>query len=260
LWPDAKKFAYIQPDYAYGRDIHLGTTTYWKKYLSGFQVVYEGWPPLYSTDFTPHITAVIASKPDVLYTSLWGGDWVTFVKQAKAYGLFEKMHVVSGAGQESFHGPGRDAPEGVLAGVRYWWLYPPHDQWDVGKEFVKGYYAMHTKYPYYTGEAAYTAFIAYKNAVEYLYATKGKWPDTADIVKTIEGMWIAAPGGWVQLRKDHELLASDVWGMTKYSTKIAGKYAGAGTDFPILEPTFVSGAEEITPPVGTPFVDWIKSW
>lgn len=261
LWPDAKKFAYIQPDYAYGRDIHMLTKFFWEKFLPGFEIVYEGWPPLYSPDFTPHITAAIESKPDVLYTSLWGGDWVTFVKQAKAYGLFEKIpHIVSGAGQESFHGPGTDAPEGVLAGVRYWWLYPSHTQWDTGREFVKGYYAMHKRYPYYTGEAAYTGFMAYKNAVEYLYETKGSWPDVDDLVETIEGMWIAAPGGWVQLRKDHELLADDVWGITKYTMELVDKYPGAGVDFPILDPVFVSVAEEIIPPVGMFLKDWLAKW
>jgi branched-chain amino acid transport system substrate-binding protein len=261
LWPEAKKVAYIQPDYAYGRDIYAETSLFWKKFLPGFEIVAEAWPPLYSTDYTPHIVKVIESKPDILYTSLWGGDWVTFLKQAKGYGLFQKIpHIIAGAGQESFHGPGTETPEGILAGVRYHWLWPPHELWPPQRDFVQGYYAMHKKYPYYTGEAAWTALMAYKNAVEYLYAQKGRWPDTPDIVKAIENMWLPAPGGWVQLREDHELVCADVNGITKYDPNIAKRYPGAGVDFPILDPVFVSPAEEIIPPTGMHLKDWIASW
>ena len=37
----------------------------------------------------------MSSQPDLLYTSVWGGDYVAFYKQALRYGLFDKMKVAT---------------------------------------------------------------------------------------------------------------------------------------------------------------------
>jgi len=62
-----------------------------KKVLPKSEVVSEGWPKLGTTDFSSHITKAIAAKPDLLVSSVWGGDYVAMYKQALQYGLFEKM-------------------------------------------------------------------------------------------------------------------------------------------------------------------------
>ena len=38
-----------------------------------------------------YVLKLIAAKPDAVYSSLWGGDFVTFCKQAKRYGFFDKV-------------------------------------------------------------------------------------------------------------------------------------------------------------------------
>ena len=82
------------------------------------QVVSESWPKLGTTDFTSHITKILSSEPDLLYTSVWGGDYVAFYKQALRYGLFDKMKVATTlAFGVAPHAIGKDHPEGVLAGV-----------------------------------------------------------------------------------------------------------------------------------------------
>src|SRR6202011_2899334 len=90
-WPDVKKIAHIHPDYSYGRNAfdHFGIIM--KKLLPKSEVVSEGWPKLGTTDFSSHITKAIAAKPDLLFTSVWGGDYVAMYKQALQYGLFDKM-------------------------------------------------------------------------------------------------------------------------------------------------------------------------
>ncbi|HET7786523.1 MAG TPA: ABC transporter substrate-binding protein, partial [Myxococcales bacterium] len=81
-WPDVKKVAHIHPDYSYGRNCYDHFSIVTKKLLPGAKNVSEAWPKLFSTDFTPHITKSLAAKPDLLVTSLWGGDYVAFYKQA----------------------------------------------------------------------------------------------------------------------------------------------------------------------------------
>jgi ABC-type branched-subunit amino acid transport system substrate-binding protein len=86
-YPNIKKIAGINQDYAWGRDSWLIFETAMKKLMPQVQVVKTLWPPLGNTDFTAHISALMGSEPDVVHSSLWGGDAVTFSKQAMGMGL-----------------------------------------------------------------------------------------------------------------------------------------------------------------------------
>src|SRR5256714_7207913 len=141
-WPDIKKVAHIHPDYSYGRNCfdHFSIVT--KKLLPGAQNVSEAWPKLFSTDFTPHITKTLGAKPDLLVTSLWGGDYVAFYKQALQHGLYSKMKVATtlalGSAPQAI---GKDHPEGVLGGVHANspFSYPAGNRWPLNKTFVEKY-------------------------------------------------------------------------------------------------------------------------
>src|SRR5881409_3690225 len=85
-WPKTKKIAHIHPDYSYGRNAfdHFGIVM--KKMLPSAENRSEGWPKLGTTDFSSHITKTISSKPDLVVSSVWGGDYVAMYKQALRYG------------------------------------------------------------------------------------------------------------------------------------------------------------------------------
>src|SRR5437588_9902092 len=94
-WPDVKKVAHIHPDYSYGRNCfdHFSIVT--KKLLPKASNVSEAWPKLFPVPFTPHITKTLGAKPDLLVTSLWGGDYVACYKQALQHGLFTTLKVAT---------------------------------------------------------------------------------------------------------------------------------------------------------------------
>src|SRR4029077_2454548 len=81
-WPKARRIAHSHPDYSYGRNAFDHVKIVMKKLMPTAEVVSEGWPNLGSTDFTSHITKAISSKPDLLVSSVWGGDYVALYKQA----------------------------------------------------------------------------------------------------------------------------------------------------------------------------------
>ena len=83
-WPNVRKIAHIHPDYSYGRNASEHFTLAIERLLPGTEVVSENWPKLGTADFTVHITKIMSSQPDLLYTSVWGGDYVAFYKQACA--------------------------------------------------------------------------------------------------------------------------------------------------------------------------------
>jgi branched-chain amino acid transport system substrate-binding protein len=248
-WPDVKKVAHIHPDYAYGRNCfdHFSVVT--KKMLPKAQNVSEAWPKLFSTDFTPHITKTLAAKPDLLVTSVWGGDYISFYKQALQHGLFSKMKVATtlalGTAPQAV---GKDHPEGVLAGVHanYHFSYPPGNRWPLNKTFVEKYHAKFNEYPNFQAEGAYTATYMLKTAIEKANKLTGGWPDDDTIIAQIEGMMIAGPGGYVYIRPDNHQGYKDA--ITGFSKNVP-EYP-----FPILDPARIITIpiRNITAPPGWP--------
>src|SRR5215471_7810457 len=117
-WPKAHRVAHIHPDYSYGRNAFDHVRIVMQKLMPGSQVVSEGWPKLGTTDFASHITKAIAAKPDLLFSSVWGGDYVALYKQALRYDMFKKMKFSSTlAFGVAPHAIGKDHPEGIIAGV-----------------------------------------------------------------------------------------------------------------------------------------------
>src|SRR5713101_705150 len=205
-WPDVKKIAHIHPDYSYGRNAfdHFGIIM--KKLLPKSEVVSEGWPKLGTTDFSSHITKAIASKPDLLVSSVWGGDYVAMYKQALQYGTFDKMKFATTlALGVAPHAIGKDHPEGVIAGchANYYFTYPSGNRWPPNKTFVEKYHARWKEYPNFQAEGAYTATMMLKGAIEKANHFLGGWPDDDAIISQLEGMGYAGPGGYVYIRPDN---------------------------------------------------------
>jgi branched-chain amino acid transport system substrate-binding protein len=90
-WPGVKKVATIAPDYAYGRDAVAAFVEYMKKLQPDVEIVDQEWPKLGEPDFTPFITAQMGKKPDAVFCDVFGGDFVTFVKQAAPLGYFKAI-------------------------------------------------------------------------------------------------------------------------------------------------------------------------
>ena len=108
-----KKIVTIAPDYEWGRLEHEGFVQPFKKMRPEVEFVGEYWPKLGEKDYTPYITAILSKNPDIVWSGLWGGDIIGFIKQAKGYGFFEKFTYVGNAESSSLHALGADAPEGI---------------------------------------------------------------------------------------------------------------------------------------------------
>ena len=114
-----KRVATMSPDYAFGQDLTRAFVTHLKKIRPDIEIVDQQWPKLGEADYTPFINAQLAKKPDAIFTSLWGGHFVTFAKQAKPLRYFEavKFNVLA-AGEagaiETAKAMGDDYPLGHL--------------------------------------------------------------------------------------------------------------------------------------------------
>ncbi len=253
--PNTKTIAGINPDYAWGRDSWQIFETAMKKLMPQVQIVGTWWPKLFTTDYTAHISAVIGSGAEIIHSALWGGDAVTFTKQALELGLFKKARMAYSRGEPYPQEVGKEFPEDQIiccAGTHYF-LYPPHDKWPLNKWFVEEYQKRYGKYPTYPCYHAFQALYAYKAAVEKAAALVGGWPTQEEIAQAMVRLSIETPSGHLSIREDHNGIEDVLLGFTKLTPNYP---------FPILDPNRmeVFPAHMVNAPVGIRTEDWINSW
>ena len=248
-WPGMKKIAHIHPDYSYGRNAFDHFNIAMKKLSGNIEIVSEAWPKLGTTEFTAHITRTISAKPDLLFCSVWGGDYVALYKQALRYDMFKQMKFATTlAFGIAPHALGKDHPEGAVSGVHanYHFLYPTGDRWPLNAQFVKNYHARWKEYPNFEAEGAYTALHMLRVAVEKANQLVGGWPDDDAIIAMLEGLMYAGPSGYNYIRPDNHQGYKD--GITGYSMN------RAEFPFPVPDPAriLVVPIRNITAPPGWP--------
>ncbi|MCX8070348.1 MAG: ABC transporter substrate-binding protein [Thermodesulfovibrionales bacterium] len=218
--PNWKKIAYIGPDYAYGRDQWLELKYGLDKLGVKYEVVGEYWPKLYEPDYTSYITAILRAKPDILVTGFWGGDTVAFIKQAKAYGLFDKMkyfHPDAGGNYELFAAMGDELPDGLILSARHHNNWPPTKE---NKAFVDKFFKATGRYPSYAAQGAYAGIHFIAQAIEKV----GNPNDTEALVKALEGMKLKLPEdpeGFTSYidPKTHQIVQVQAIGVTEKNDK-----------------------------------------
>src|SRR5216110_1315490 len=248
-WPKSKRIAHIHPDYSYGRNAFDHIKIVMKKMMPQAEIVSEGWPKLGTTDFSSHITKAIAAKPDLIVSSVWGGDYVALYKQALRYGMFQKAKFATTLAMGTApHAIGKDHPEGVIAGVHsnYHFTYPSGDKWPLNKTFVEKYHARFNEYPNFQAEGAYTSTYMLKAAIDKANKIAGGWPEDDAVIALLEGMMMAGPAGYVYIRPDnHQGYKDALIGFRKNPDEYP---------FPVLDPARIITIpiRSITAPPGWP--------
>ena len=194
--PDLTKWYIIGPDYEYGHDIYAWFWGELKKLNPKIEVVGEAWPKFGTTDFGPYVTTVMAAKPQAVFSSLWGGDWVNWLKATVPRGFYKDLVEVAAerAQLENLVPPGDLFPDGLIINgpFPFWAIDTPEC-----KAFVKKYHdATGDPYPSTSSNNAYMHAYLLKTAIE-----KAGKVDTEAIVNLLEGMKMATPAGNVVIDK-----------------------------------------------------------
>jgi branched-chain amino acid transport system substrate-binding protein len=224
-WP-VSKIATISPDYAYGQDVTKAFVEYIKKIKPSVEIVDQQWPKLGEADYTPFINAQLAKKPEAVFSSLWGGHFVTFAKQAKPLGYFDaikyNMMAVGEAGSpESTKSMGADYPVGIWGNsydAFYWGETPAH----------RDYTARLSKYlkDEYPSSWAVQGYIGMQFLTEAI--KKAGSTDSDKVSKALLGLTIDTPIGKQTIReKDHQANRGQLYGKTVMDPKYP---------FPIMKP------------------------
>ena len=108
--PDFKTIAVVNQDYAWGRDSWAMFSTALKALKPDVEVVAEFFPKFGSPDFSTEISRLSALRPDVIFSTSWGGDLETFVRQASQRGLANISTFVLPVGEASIQRIGTAIP------------------------------------------------------------------------------------------------------------------------------------------------------
>lgn len=116
-----KRIAVISPDFEFGKHFTDDFLAALKVERPDIVVVRQEWPKFGAADFTPHVTAMQASKIDMVVSSLFSGDLANFLKAAKGFDLFGggTRLFTSGLDLLKVSTFKNDLPEGTLATVWY---------------------------------------------------------------------------------------------------------------------------------------------
>src|SRR5882672_7855924 len=212
-WP-VTKIATIAFDYAYGQDVTKSFVEHIKRLKPGVEIVDQQWPKLGEQDYNPFINAQMAKKPEAVVSSIWGGFFVTFSKQAKALGYFDAVkYNFIGLGEagspETTKSMGADYPVGIL-GNSYDAFY-----WDESAPAHKDYTARISKYlkDEYPSSWAVQGYIGMQFLVEAI--KKANSADSEKVAKALLGLSVDTPVGKLTIReKDHQANRGQLYGKT----------------------------------------------
>jgi branched-chain amino acid transport system substrate-binding protein len=207
------KWAVIGPNYEYGKRAWETFRDRLKELKPDVQVVGEQWPTLGKIEPGPMVTAILNQNPDALYVSLFGSDWLAFVREAQKRGLFQKTFVVGILlGEPEYIDPLKlEAPEGMLVTGYPWYdiNIPAHKDW------VARYTKRTDKTPVLGSLIGYVTYLSVAEAIK-----KAGGTDTDKIVAAFKGLRVETPIGSIIFRASDGQSTLGAWvGTTKIDAK-----------------------------------------
>jgi branched-chain amino acid transport system substrate-binding protein len=193
-----KKWAHISPDYEYGHNVWDEFIAYLKQLKPDVQVVQQNWPKLGETDHSSYITALLQSGAEGMLSVVWGAQEIAFMKQARPFGLFDKIHLVSASvgNPDELDPLGKEAPVGALTPGFAWYDEGMQKRHPKLAEWAKKYEARTKKEPTLGASWGYASTYLIAEAIK-----RAKSADTDKVITVLgEGYEMEFPWGKVIMR------------------------------------------------------------
>lgn len=195
-----KKVAYLVPDYTFGHTVRDSMKDFTSKI--GWTSVTEQLSPLGTTDFSSYLLNMAASKADVFVNICFGADAVNSIKQAKSFGILDKMTMVI-----PYMTPflAKEVTPQIMQGIYgvtdFWWTQENTN--DLAKSFVTQFSKKYGYKPEWGAETAYLQMAMYAEAVERAGTFRPE-----EVIKAYEaGKQLDSMLGKVHMRgSDHQLV------------------------------------------------------
>jgi branched-chain amino acid transport system substrate-binding protein len=196
-----KKIAFLTPDYTYGHTVRQSFEEATKR-DGGWTVATNQVCPLGAPDYSSYLLNIANSGADVFININFGNDAIQSIKQAKQFGVLDKMTLVV-----AYNTPflardvGPDLMQGVYASTDFWWTL--EDQFPIAKEFVAAFEKKYNYKPEWSANSGYMSLAMWADAIE---RAKTFYPP--EVIKAYEAkQHIQSTVGDVWFRpEDHQLV------------------------------------------------------
>ncbi len=195
---EAKRWATIAPNYAYGKDAVASFKRLLKAKRPDVEFVAEQWPALFNINAGAEIQALTDANPEAIYNALFASDLAKFVREGKLRNAFKNVFVVSLlTGEPEYLDPLREeAPEG--------WLVTGYPWYDINSpqhnKFLQAYQKRFNDYPRNGSLVGYNAMYAIYHMLKKAGST-----DTEKMIQAMEGLTFDSIVGPIAFRKiDHQ--------------------------------------------------------
>ena len=192
-----KRYSFIGPDYAYAHSQWDSFKENLGKLKPDAEILEAVWTKLGETNYAPYIPTLMAKKPEIIYTNLWGGGLSSFIKQAKPYGLFKIASITSLYDLDMLRATGADMPEGLLGYSRCpFYAVPTLDM----QVFAEKYNKKYKEWPSDWACMAYDGLVALTTAIQKANSAKSE-----DVVKVLGGLRFESLRGARYLREEDHM-------------------------------------------------------
>jgi branched-chain amino acid transport system substrate-binding protein len=196
-----KNYVTLASDYEWGRSTQQNTVELLKQFAPEVKLKKEFWPRLGETQFTSYITAIMAQKPDFVIGSVAAKDNVAWIKQATAYGFFEKIpYPGSLISVSELIIQAKTLARGMVGLCRA--PFFAHMDIPMMANFVNNFKAKYDRYPSDWAVMEYDAVYALKQGIE-----KAGSIDTEKVKDALKGATIDTCRGSLYFRKIDNMLS-----------------------------------------------------
>jgi branched-chain amino acid transport system substrate-binding protein len=250
----ARSFAGINQDYAWGQDSWKDFTASMETLNPGTKVSTALFPKIFAGQYGTEISAIMRAKPELVHSSLWGGDLQAFILQATARGLHKRMRIALAAGDHVIPQLGKKMPDDIVLGARGVNGLAAKARggaltellWD---EYMKRYGVFPVQAPF----RMWQGLLGLKTGVEKAMAANGgKKPTSDEMAAAMTGLTWEAPSGTITmaLGDGHQAIQPNAVGLTKWDS--------ATNQMTLVDVEYYD-AECVNPPEGTKAVEWIEA-
>jgi branched-chain amino acid transport system permease protein len=212
-----KRYMILGPDYEFGHTQAEAFERRLRENNKDIEIIGRRWPKPGTTDYASDISAIIAAKPDAVYSNLFGADLMTFTRQASGHDLFKRVPFAGLYDVEALQGLGKDAVEGVIGYDRGPFhvirTLAPSPRFE---EFLQKYGAATNKYPSTWAINAYDAVMTWARAVR-----KANTFETEAVVDMLEGLELDSlrgPGHFIR-KEDHQASVGSYIGVVAWDER-----------------------------------------
>ena len=250
-FPEVETYAGINQNYAWGQDSWRDFNLAMQALKPGSKVTARQFPKLFAGQYASEISVLLVSQPQVVHSSLWGGDLESFVYQASARGLHTRTLLVLTTVESSMFRLGAQLPDGVIVGGRgpygVFARPTPLNNW-----FRRAYRDRFGTPPVYPSYQMAQALLGLKIAYDKAATAKDKGPPTREeAIDAFEYLEYEAFGTTVKLAlgKGHQAITETAYGRFQFD-----EATGEATIVDIIR----FPAACVNPPQGVHSVDWIQ--